>query len=67
MGHHIRSLSNQLPSSRSIYRQAEGNSGELGEVVSNIGGLRQGYKIRGRREAPEAMVAEKGGQEAAEC
>ena len=39
----------------------------MGGVASNVGGLRQRYRLRGRREEPGAVVAENGGQKADEC
>ena len=42
-------------------------SGRVVGVASNLGGLRQGDRIRGRREAPGAVVASKGVHKAAEC
>ena len=39
----------------------------MGGVAADTGGLRQGDRLRGRGEAPGAVVEENGGQEAAEC
>ena len=44
-----------------------GSSGVVGGVVTNIGGLQQGDRLKGMGEAPGAVVAANGGQEAAEC
>ena len=38
----------------------------MGGVATNIGGLRQPDRLQGIGEAPEAIVAANGGQEAAE-
>ena len=39
----------------------------MGDIAANNGGLQQGYMLRVTGEAPGAMVAENGAQEAVEC
>ena len=55
------------PVIRSLYLQEAGNSGGVGDVASNIGGLQQRDRLRGRKETLGAVVAKNGVQKSAEC